>query len=185
MKIFKNLRKILSELYIPEFFIQTDEEMEKMTRILMKDFARSLYQNINERFAPNELASNFKIFSMQKIRQQRVEDLSSFGRVELDALIDHFGFEKYYLGNKFIPIINNELIRNEWKLLKFILNKNPIDKSENETWPIVYETFNEKYPNITTLILLKEIAPLTSVQCERGFSTLNYVKNDCRNLLGK
>jgi len=171
-------------LYIPEFFIQTNEEMENKTQTLLKGFSQCLYKNLNQRFASNELSNNFKIFSIKKIRQQKEEDLSAYGRTELDTLIDHYGFDKYYLSTKFSPIINSELVRNEWRLLKIIVRKNYLDKSDNEIWANIYETYNEQFPNITTLILLKELTPLTSVQCERGFSTLNYIKNDYRNSLG-
>jgi len=93
-----------------------------------------LLKNIKQRLFPESLVTNFKIFSIDIIRNLKQDDIGSFGREELDLLIVHFGVEKYYGSIKFPPFIEAELVRNEWRILKLILQKNYLEQKENKIW---------------------------------------------------
>ena len=166
---------------MPEFLIEHNESMEKETSKLCKDFAKSLYGSLGKRFSNKELISNFKIFSTNKIRETKNENLATFGRDEMELLIQHYDFEKYYLTTTFPAQINLETVRNEWRNLKHILKTSSLNTKDEELWPIIFFNLKEKYPSITTLILLKGILPFITVDCERGFSTINFIKNEHRN----
>ena len=173
------------DLYLPEFNIEHSKQMEEQTIQLMKQFAECLYNNLKRRFVNKELTENFKIFTIENIRSLKQENETVYRRQELENLIEHYGFDKVYLDKTYPAIIVTEEVRNEWRLLKSILRCNYTDKSEKDIWPLIINIYGAKYPNITKLILIKLILPLTTVQCERGFSALNFIKNDYRSRLGK
>ena len=124
---------------MPEFLIEHNESMEKETSKLCKDFAKSLYGSLGKRFSNKELISNFKIFSTNKIRETKNENLATFGRDEMELLIQHYDFEKYYLTTTFPAQINLETVRNEWKNLKTELGSGLIIESSDSA---IHATFN-------------------------------------------
>ena len=138
--------------------------MEKETKTLCKNFAKTLYDNLTKRFVQKELISTFKIFSVKRIRMLSPDDLSSYGRHEIENLIKHFGIEKFYLNKTFSAIINPETIRNEWRILKHIISTTYLNRSDNEIWPLIYSLCKDKHPNITKLIALKGILLFTTVK---------------------
>ena len=58
-------------MYIPEFFIDHSVDMENDTLILIRDFARILFKNLNHRFISNDVVESFKMFSIKKIRASK------------------------------------------------------------------------------------------------------------------
>ena len=94
----ENYRKFLEEfeeeIYIPEFIFFKSSQMKENTTNLLKNFAICLHKNIKQRLFPESLVTNFKIFSIDIIRNLKQDDIGSFGREELDLLIVHFGVEK-------------------------------------------------------------------------------------------
>ena len=158
--------------------------MENETIILIRDFARILFKNLNERFVSSNVVDSLNIFSIKKIRNLIENELGAYGRDDLNNLIDHFGIEKFYLSTTYKPVIDSETIRNEWRLVKSSIHKSSTEYDESEFWAKFYKDFNEKFPNICKLIMIKSLIPLTTVQCERAFSVLNFIKNDFRSSLG-
>ena len=49
--------------------------------------------------------------------------------------------------------------------------------------PHLYEEYFDFFPNIIKLISIAYTIPVSSVECERGFSKQNLIKTKCRNLL--
>ena len=76
-------------------------------------------------------------------------------------------------------------LKNEWRLLKYMIRKNYSNLNESEFWSIMFKEHKAMFPNILKLRLISLVLPTTSVEAERGFSTLNYIKNDFRNSIGK
>ena len=82
-------------------------------------------------------------------------------------------------------LVNPGELRNEWRSLKSIIKLNYASNHETETnfWILIYGLYKNKYPNICKLIMARLIMPMTTVSCERGFYTLNFIKNEYRNHL--
>jgi len=100
--------------------------------------------------------------------------------MEERKLITHYGEQKLVMSKSYDPVICSAETRNEWRQLKATESfpKNV------EFWPMIYNLYSSKYSNICKLIMIKMIMPLTTVQCERSFSALNFIKNDYRSCLG-
>ena len=47
----------------------------------------------------------------------------------------------------------------------------------------MYPTLRQLFPNLLILMQISLIIPMTSVDCERGFSTMNRIKSKLRNKL--
>ena len=77
----------------------------------------------------------------------------------------------FSLNKSFPSVINAIKTRNKWRHLKIIIRLNHIVSTPKDVdfWPMIYELYSEKYPEIGRLIMLKMIISLTTVQCEKGF----------------
>ena len=152
-----------------------------------KDFAKTLYHNIKERFVSRDIVSAFKIFSKKNILIQEEESVDGYGREEIEILIEHYGEQKMALNRTHTPIISAIEMRNEWRIIKSVIRKNhkTNELKEIDFWILIYELYNQKYSNLCKLVMIKLLMPMTTVSCERGFSALNFVKNEYRSRLSE
>ena len=98
------------------------------------------------------------MFSVEKLKNLKEEDVASFGREKLEIFIGHYGCEKMYLTDIFPAIINPEEIRNERRIMKYSICNHHMsyNKRNTELWAIVYADFNEKFPNIEKLFFFNQ-----------------------------
>jgi len=104
----------------------------------------------------------------------------------MDKLIDIFGVETK--GNNIVhsPIVDPIDTRNEWRLFKRMVKNNYLEEKNTTFWQIILKetSFKNQYPNIRALGFIAHILPMSTVICERGFSTMNLIKDELRNKLG-
>ena len=72
-----------------------------------------------QRFLITEFNSELK-----KIMSLSENQVSLFGRNELNSFIEYFGYTKWKIDKKFLPIIDSDLTRKEWNSLKYIIKSN-------------------------------------------------------------
>ena len=99
------------------------------------------------------------------------------------CLCELYGTNQLSLNKSFPSVIDAIKTRNKWRHQKIIIRLNHIVSAPKDVdfWPMIYEFYSEKYPEICRLIMLKMIIPLTTV---RGFLALNFIKNEYRSRLG-
>jgi hypothetical protein len=125
-----------------------------------KEFAVYLKANIEQRFG-NEIKHAYMcILNVDFIRKLPEEEVRAYGVLELDKLIDFYGFEQ--VGK------NDCLQLNQSQLIAHMSKTN-----------------DERFDCILFLLGAAEIIPMSTACCERGFSEVNNTKTDLRNLLGK
>lgn len=86
--------------------------------------------------------------------------------------------------NDSVPYIDSNQLRIEWEILKplIIQERYPTDRIYI-LWKLIFMYHKEMFPNILKLDELALIAPLQTVDCERGSSTQNDIKSSDRNRL--
>ncbi|MGH0122853.1 UNVERIFIED_CONTAM: hypothetical protein FKN15_008560 [Acipenser sinensis] len=73
----------------------------------------------------------------------------------------------------------------EWKLVKPMLSDNFRKNTFVGTWSklLVNDHFKTSFPCITKIASIVSVIPMSTVDCERGFSRYNVIKSDLRNQL--
>ena len=119
---------------------------------------------------------------------------------ELFMLIEHFGKEKTLKGGGTVkPLVDGEKCLDEFEKFKSFMHSNQglykrkktneagelTDEDEeclfSEFFKAQYPTLKRAFPNLIILMQIALIVPMTSVDCERGFSAMNRIKSKTRN----
>ena len=73
----------------------------------------------------------------------------------------------------------------EWKVFKACIRKLSPDLTRDQIWKTVFRQMKPLLPNLIDLLELVRILPLSTVDCERGFSRLNLIKSDLLSRLSE
>lgn len=101
------------------------------------------------------------------------EDLMSFGEKEIEVLGRHFSAQ-LTCSNR-ITEQEIQCLKNEWYEFK-VLGKGL--KLSELLDRVLYS--NERFPLLSKLLSIVAVLPVSTASCERGFSTMNFVKNKYR-----
>jgi len=143
-------------------------------------FASLVILKIQKKFPDRSLLNAMQILNPKEWPRNKKE-LLKFGDIKLKELIRFY--EKSYLLNYSIPIIDSENIRNEWYFFKEIVYQNYQNFNIKEFFSHLFENYSTAYPNIMKLIEIVYSIPFSSVECEREFFKQNIIKSDLRNRL--
>ena len=112
-----------------------------------------------------------------------LSDLATYGNHEIDALSQHCGDTKKIVdGLELEPLINGPELKEEWVLFKQMVAKNFGSSSIQGMAKKLLdsEEAQEQFPQTLKLITLALTLPVSSVECERGFSKQNLIKTKIR-----
>ena len=108
------------------------------------------------------------------------EALCVFGYRELTFLTEHFKELIVHQG------IDTEAALVEWGAFKSFWAANMSDHiPRHMVWQTVMSSYKDKFPNLSQLISLLLVLPVSNAIVERGFSTMRRVKTDWRNGLNE
>ena len=150
------------------------------------DFLDALVANLNSRFpaADTTLLTSFTVLDPQKLPGEA--DLPIYGNAELDTLCEHYGSAKVTNDGYELPAtLDAEEVKNEWIMFKQLISKN----FRSCTIQVLLQRFTDnqtlslQYPNITKLLTIALTLPVSTVDCERGFSRHNLIKTRLRSRL--
>ena len=150
----------------------------------IKEYSIAIIDAIQKRFPQMELYSSFSIFDPKAIPDDD-EQLDLYGNKEIEFLSEFYGEIKFADGDEFQEIIDKNNLSEEWCLVKPILQL----KKSNELdfinfWKFIFDTdedFSFNYPNISLLVKISLIIPLSNANVERIFSQTKLIKNKLRN----
>jgi hypothetical protein len=160
------------------------EEHNSYVPQFVTEYSVAIIKAIKNRFPESELYGYFSIFDPKELPDDDGE-LDLYGNQELEFLGDFYGEAKNVNGNEFSEIINKERIKQEWDIVKFYLL--PYKNSEMDfiqLWKHILdndELFSFSYPNVTLLVKIALLIPLSNAHVERIFSQTNLIKNKIRN----
>ena len=102
--------------------------------------------------------------------------IASYGKTELEKVIDWLGPNDNSKG-----FVNPSVMRNEYLSFKMIL-KNYKGKPLSDVCSIIVNEYSDLFGDFSVVAKVLLISPLTSVACERGFSSQNRLKtkSGCR-----
>ncbi|CAJ0831434.1 2996_t:CDS:2, partial [Entrophospora sp. SA101] len=153
--------------------------------LTIRRFAEETIKSLKARFPDCRLYSSMCILEPREMPSNR-NDLDSYGETEILILANFYGKDKKNSLNKSInsPIHKDKLIR-EWRMAKNILYDY---KSFNfiEAWKRIWTNnpnFHQQFSNLSSLVQLALIVPISNGNVEQVFSHQNLIKTKLRNLL--
>ena len=178
-----NLREFLTTYETQETFHGVlIKRSHKDTRlpVAVSEFAEILLNSIQERFPKIEIWEAMMLFNPADFPSS-TKDKADYGNKQISVLLKHFGKE---IGGKSSPVCEEgalrefSLFKNHMFDLKVSSFEGLADKilSQKETWA--------KFPNMTGLLAICRVLPVSTVDCERGFSAQNLIKTRLRCRMG-
>jgi hypothetical protein len=109
----------------------------------------------------------------------KLADLHMHGCKYLDVLIAHYGQSTVADRS---PYVDGEKLKREWKDCSLMMHSDrSLSLADFCKLLISTPQYVEDYANMTKLAYIALIIPVTSVECERGFSMQNRIKTKFRS----
>ncbi|XP_053400419.1 zinc finger protein 862-like [Mercenaria mercenaria] len=152
--------------------------------VAVSEFADILRNSLIARFPKLDIWEAMSIFCPDTFPKS-VKEKANFGLKKLTVLTDHFGRQR---GSCAPPINANEAKR-EWPLFKnhmFALSEGNENAEDILTGASLAEKMirsgriREEFPQMIKLMTICRVLPVSSVECERGFSVQNLIKTRTR-----
>ena len=112
--------------------------------------------------------------------------MPTYGNAELDTLCEHYGSAKLNNDGCELPAaLNTEQVKDEWVVFRQLMSNN----FRQCTIQVLLQTLlndqdlSFQYPNIVKLLRIALTLPVSTVDCERGFSRHNLIKTRLRSRL--
>ena len=171
----KSLDTVLSKRSEEFTFRITDRQKELFKSDIQEKYLNGLITNLESRFNDvGVLSALATIFNPQKALSCPSEQFSMYGDDEIATVSAHFT----------VTVVNETLFQ-EWSCFKHLLLAEFKEMSIEETMSTLsaHSSFSSLYPTLSKLASIALIIPVSTADCERGFSTINRIKTDSRNRL--
>ena len=121
------------------------------------------------------IITSFGIFDPTKIPAKSSEAFTHYGEDQLEVLIQHFG-EAY---------LDGTALEQEWVYTKQLLSDSFSSLSTREVFDMILKdnSLTTLLPQICKLAAIALTIPVTTADCERGFSAVKRIKTSLRNRL--
>lgn len=157
-------------------FVKDNDKLRSESIFVRKSFMSSLLNNLAERFEDIPYVKMFEFLLPCNMPNETDEKFSAYGVKEIKKLCAFFA-DDTILG------CEKEMLH-EWKLFRRVLSTRC--KNMNLADCMMFFHKNEianMFPKVTSLYEFVATLPLSTADCERGFSLMNIVKTDLRNRL--
>ena len=173
---FQSLPSVLADLDDCGVHCPTDAQVDQFKTNVHDKYLSTLSEHISQRFPDVELREAFSVFDASMIPTE-LEMQGSYGQNELAVLTDHYGPHGVIHPRQAkaeLKTYNSVIAANsEWK------NSTPRELMSRLTGTELQDMF----PNLSKLAAIGLLMPMSTVDCERGFSALSRIKADARNRL--
>jgi hypothetical protein len=169
---FSSLANVLPELRSSGINQPSAYEVDQFRKNVYEKYLHVLSDHITGRFPDITLLDGFRIFDPIDMPQDLLLH-ATHGFDSLQILTDHYGPHS---------IVNPEASRVELKTFNSIVASN-VGMKEMTSRGLMSHLLKVKelsimFPNLTKLAAIGLLLPVSTVDCERGFSTLTRVKTD-------
>jgi hypothetical protein len=131
-----------------------------------------------ERLEDTGVVSKFAALEPKSIPTSSVER-REFGVDEVKTICKHFGVSKGGVE----PLFDPEAAQREYSQFKNTVNLSWSKCSYEEAASKFISVFATSHPNITIVLCIGLVLPMTTVPCEQLFSIYNFIRNDYRTML--
>lgn len=171
---FSELSSDMENLVSHGFKELTDDHMGRFKQQVYKPYLTTLSQHLDSRFPDVALLDAFGIFDPNVMEEHTIPDLLE----KLKLLTDHYGPHH---------VIDSDSTTYEYQCFVRSVLSTPHLKGLSTHDLMSKLTSNSQlldmFPNLGKLCAVALILPMSTADCERGFSALNRIKTDLRNRL--
>lgn len=145
-------------------------------------YLHNLLDNLAQRFTDNGLISCFGILNPRNLPSVDCDTFDAYGVEEIISLGKHYGSNDCTHSKLLVDDVSLMI---EWPQFKCLLS----DRFRSQTFSdmcssvLANTDFAYTFPNISKLLRIAIVMPVSSADCERGFSRYNLVKTALRNRL--
>lgn len=174
---FKSLPDALRDLQKFNISNPSSEQRERYVVNIYKKYMSTLVQHLESRFPDVGLIEAFSIFDVKSLPEDPVQ-CQSAGTTHLDTLCAHYGPH---------GVIAADSLKPEYPL--FVNSVKADDRlgklSTREVMEALVEnnTLQAMFPNLAKIAAIGLLLPMSTADCERGFSALQRIKTNLRNRL--
>ena len=148
--------------------------MSRFKRQVYHPYLTAIAQHLDSRFPDTALLEAFSIYDPSVMEEQSTSQLQE----KLETLIAHYGSQ---------GVISSDSTVCEYQCFSRSVLSTPHLKDLSTHDLMSKLTANEQlkdmFPNLAKLAAIGLIIPMSTADCERGFSTLGRIKTDLRNRL--
>ena len=176
---FQHFSSVIAELEEYGVNLLSDSQVENFKRNVYDKYRKTLADHIIYRFPDMDLLEAFSLFDASTIPEE-LDSHGSHSQSELRVLIDHYGPHSVTNGEETkseLQVFNSVVAANSQlkqlpprKLMTHILNTTEIQAM---------------FPNLSKLAAIGLLLPMSTVDCERGFTALSRIKTNLHNRLSR
>jgi hypothetical protein len=162
-----------------EFGLQVSSNSKQQFQQNIREvYIDKLVDNLENRFAESHLLSGlvtlFHPGNAAESKQSSPGIVDTYG----DAAVST-------IATKFTTTVVKERLQLEWMGFKHVLSCKFADSRPNKVMATLSgdSSFSSLYPTLSKLASISLTLPISTADCERGFSTMNRIKTDSRNRL--
>ena len=142
-----------------------------------RNLINKINDNLKSRFPDGGLIGSFAVLDPQNLPLST--DIPSYGNSEIETLSEHYGVPKNTdNGVELEPLLNGTELKEEWVIFKQLMSKNFSNLSLQGMAEklLCSNEMQEQFPQMLKLLTIALTVPVSSVDCERGFSKQNLIK---------
>ena len=145
-----------------------ERDPENFQKNVREAYIDAIVANIKSRFPDMTIITSFGIFDPNKTPATSSESFTEYGEVQLEVLIQHFG-EAY---------LDQTALQQEWIYTKQLLADSFSSLSTREVLEMILKdtSLTTLLPQIHKLAAIALTIPITTANCERGFSAVKRIK---------
>ena len=141
-------------------------------------YLQSVVNNLDDRFPNTTLIAAFEIFSGTSLLQECKSP--GYGEEEVELLARQFN----------PAVVNADDLLSEWRIWKASVQTDGTDLDEKNARQVAQmfaksEALKVLYPDLYSLACVALVLPMSTVDCERGFSAVGRIKTKLRNRLSE
>ncbi|XP_078581210.1 zinc finger protein 862-like [Branchiostoma floridae x Branchiostoma japonicum] len=145
----------------------TQEDMDKFMKDIYLPFLDNIMSNLKERFPDTVLLSAFNIFNPEEAEYDHQD--------RLELLCEHYAGE----------VEDLEEIESEHDVFADVLRAHYSGLTTTQVLRKVMKVHGDTMPNLAKLAAAASVIPVSTADCERGFSTMKRVKTPLRNRMNE
>jgi len=188
-----NLQKFISSLpedYVGGFEfgveaishrIKCPEKQVSSFENIKQQYLDKVVENLQQRFEDSGLIARFAVFNPANLPDTE-EEMAGYGTTDVQQLADFYSDHKDPTSP--LCVEANQLLA-EWVTFKFVLHK----KYRGQTFVqmaskvMTDSCLDHLFPCVKKMLKICMVMPVSSADCERGFSRYNLIKTQLRNRL--
>ncbi|XP_006819807.1 uncharacterized protein LOC102805733 [Saccoglossus kowalevskii] len=161
----QNIDQYIEEYLSAHDIVVSQHKKDKFKSEVYSKYTAGVCTNLEDRFPDISLISAFSIFDPSTVNGVGNEE-------KVETLAEHYNLDA-------------EQTSREYDLIKVAMENTYHDKSYQDMMKIIITSYKDLTPNLYKLAAIALTIPVSTADCERGFSVVSRIKTKLRNRLSE